>query len=442
MRQIQANFGIGTLVSRSWAVYRTDFAAPRVGAALTVAAAMGLSLWYAIKSFRLGLKLIEPLPYFDQWAFIEDDYFRYLDGVYRWTDLFARHYEHRILTTRLVLFADAMFFQMRGVMPILLIYATLALVAAGIAALAADTARRAGIAFLAALGLAWSTCQWPNLASAFQVQMTLVHLFALVALAAMSAGSTAALCIAAVADFLAVFTLGSGIFLIFPLGLVAVFGRRYRGFVPLALFHLALTMVYLDATWPPTDPIYGFAPLRSLTLMLAFIGLPFGGAASAGAAGLVIFAFLLGLALRQSANGTYDGRTAALLGLAAFVLIEAAVVAYTRFEYGVDPRYGTAAVVFWLATVAVAWRMAGPRFSAAMALVACGLILVANQPQFEADWREYFASMEQARRDLVGGDLSGQSLGRVFVAPQTYLPEAIRRVERLHLGPFQSLPSP
>jgi hypothetical protein len=71
-----------------------------------------------------------------------------------------------------------------------------------------------------------------------------------------------------------------------------------------------------------------------------------------------------------------------------------------------------------------------------MALVACGLTLVANQPQYEADWREYFTSMEQARRDLVGGDLSGQSLARVFVAPQTYLPEAIRRLERLHVGPF------
>ena len=430
-------------MSRSWAVDRTDFAARRLGTALTVAAAIGISLWYAIKSLRLGLELIEPLPYFDQWTFIEHDYFRYLDGVYHWSDLFGRHYEHRILTTRLVLFADAIFFQMRGVMPILLIYATLALVAAGIAALAADTARRAGIVFLAALGLAWSTCQWPNLASAFQAQMILVHLFALVALAAMSAGSTAALCIAAIADFLAVFSLGSGLFLIFPLGLVAVLTRHYRGFVLLALFHVALAIIYLDATWPSADPVYGFAPLRSFTLMLNFIGLPFDGAASAGAAGLLIFAFLLGLALRRAVNRTCDGRTAALLGLAAFVLIEAAIVAYTRFEYGVDPRYGTAAVVFWLATAAAAWRMAGPRFSAAMALVACGLTLVANQPQYEADWRAYFTAMETARRDLVGGDLSGKSLGRVFVTPQTYLPEAIRRLERLHVGPFQQTqPSP
>src|SRR5262249_50058327 len=157
------------------------------------------------------------------------------------------------------------------------------------AALSADTARRAGIVFLVALGLAWSTCQWPNLASAFQVQMGLVHLFALAALAAVSAGSTAGLCIAAAADFLAMFSLGSGLFLIFPLGLVAVLGRHYRRFVPLALFHLALAIIYLGATWPPVDPVYGFAPLRSLTLMFEFIGLPFGGAASAGALGLLVF---------------------------------------------------------------------------------------------------------------------------------------------------------
>lgn len=422
----------------SWSrtVQATDLAAVRIGPALAVGAATGLSLWYAIDSFRLGLQLLEPLPYFDQWSFIQNDYFRYLDGVYRWTDLFARHNEHRILTTRLVLFADAIFFQMRGVMPILFIYATLALTAAGVAALCADTARRAVIVFLAALGLAWSTCQWPNLASAFQAQMTLVHLFALAALAALSVGSTAALCIAAVADVLAVFSLGSGIFLIFPLGLVAALTRRYCAFIPLALLHLALVIIYLDATWPATDPIYGFAPLRSFMLMLEFIGLPFGGAASAGAVGLLVFASLLGVAVRRSAAGARDGRTAALLGLAAFVLVEGAVVAYTRFEYGVGPRYGTAAVVFWLATMAAAWRMAGQRFGAAMACVACGLTLVANQPSYEADWRAYFTSMEQACRDLEGGDLSGESLGRFFVEPQPYLPEAIRRLADLHAGPF------
>jgi hypothetical protein len=234
-----------------------------------------------------------------------------------------------------------------------------------------------------------------------------------------------------------VFSLGSGIFLIFPLGLVAALGRRYRGFVALALFHLVLAIMYLGASWPPGDPIYGFAPLRSLTLMLEFIGLPFAGAGSAGAVGLLVFASLLGLAVRRSVNEACDGRTAALLGLAAFALIEGAVVAYTRFAYGVDPRYGTAAIVFWLATLAAAWRMAGHRLGAGLALFACGLTLVANQPRYEADWREYFASMEQSRRDLVGGDLSGQSLGRFFVAPQTYLPDAIRRLANLHAGPFR-----
>jgi hypothetical protein len=80
--------------------------------------------------------------------------------------------------------------------------------------------------------------------------------------------------------------------------------------------------------------------------------------------------------------------------------------------------------------------MAGHRFSPVTALIACGLTFVANWPGYEADWREYFASMEQARHDLVYGDLSGESLGRFFVEPQPYLPEAIRRLARLHAGPF------
>jgi hypothetical protein len=44
--------------------------------------------------------------------------------------------------------------------------------------------------------------------------------------------------------------------------------------------------------------------------------------------------------------------------------------------------------------------------------------------------------MEEARHELLGGDLSGESLGRFFVDPQPYLPEAIRRLEGLHAGPF------
>ena len=49
-------------------------------------------------------------------------------GTLSLSDLFAQHNEHRILTTRLVLLADATLFRMQGIFPIVLTYALLGLI--------------------------------------------------------------------------------------------------------------------------------------------------------------------------------------------------------------------------------------------------------------------------------------------------------------------------
>jgi hypothetical protein len=410
-----------------------------LGSALAVAAA--ISLWYAARSLWLGFfGLVQPLPDFDQWAFIGQDFLQYLDGAYRWVDLFAAVNEHRIVTTRLVLFADAILFQMRGVFPILFSYATLAAIAGGIAVIAAETRRAAAAIFLIGLGFLWSTCQWYNLASAFQVSMALVHLLALVAIVAATRSGALWLIAAAGADFFAIFTLGSGLFLIVPLAAAAVWMWRVdRRFLLLAGLHAVLTAIYLEGTLPTLSPVYGFSPLRSATLVAEFIGLPAGTAAVAlGALGLVVFAALVGvLTFRAARRRANDTAVVVLAALAMFVVIEAAVISYARFGYGVGAsRYATASLVFWAATLAAAWRMIGHLCTVPLIAAACVLTVYANMPDNEAAWRGYVSVMDKVRRDMAAGDLTAEALAPVFLAPPSYLPDAIHRLREANTGPL------
>src|SRR5688572_26410408 len=89
----------------------------RTLACLAVAGCAAVALYYAVYSLHLGLTLTRGMPFKDQWTFVYGDYFSYLDGNYPSRRLFSQNNEHRLLTTRLVLFADAILFQMRGFFP-------------------------------------------------------------------------------------------------------------------------------------------------------------------------------------------------------------------------------------------------------------------------------------------------------------------------------------
>src|SRR5262249_16319102 len=72
---------------------------------------------------------------------------RTISGIHDWQykvfDLFSLHDEHRIFTTRLILFGDAYLFSMRGLFPIVVTYAALATIAALIIHIAVDKERSA-----------------------------------------------------------------------------------------------------------------------------------------------------------------------------------------------------------------------------------------------------------------------------------------------------------
>lgn len=409
--------------------------------------ALPISLWYAANSLALAVTAREPIPYFDQWVFIRFDYLRWIDGEYGWLDLFRRHGEHRILTTKLVLFADTAAFSMTGILPLAVSYVALAASAALSAFLCANEKRAAAGAFLGALGLAWATCQIFNFGMAFQVSYPLAHLFAFATLAALAVSleksSWWSLAAAAVADFLSVFSLGGSVFLIAPMALIAIWLRRAdRFFWTLAGFHIALILAYFDMTM--LSAAYGVSPRASLELLFNVIGLPvttYPGAA--GAIGALWFALVAGVLSYRAATGAHvDRSAAALAAVAAFAFVECAILAYTRTTYGVAPRYATVAIFLWGGTIAASWRLAGQQWRVPLIAAMMLLTVAANSPSNANNWRAWINPMEEAKRDIVRGDLSPGSLARIFPPPQTWLADAIRRTQALHLGPFARVNGP
>jgi hypothetical protein len=161
-------------------------AAPR-GMNIAAGILSAISLAYAGHCLWLGLSLANPMPLGDQWGFVYE-YFDYLDGHYSWVDLFSQHNEHRLATTRIVLFADAILFGMRGLFLVVVNYASLAAIAAiGACVVGSRSNVERFTCFAVALGLLWSSAQWLNFIWQFQIQFAFVHLFALTCLVALGA---------------------------------------------------------------------------------------------------------------------------------------------------------------------------------------------------------------------------------------------------------------
>ena len=153
----------------------------------------------------------------DEWVWLMTDFFPYLDGKYSASKLLTQIAEHRLLTTRLVLFIDAIFFDLRGLFPSTVTYLSLASIAFMLVRLAVQpaTVPVQAAAFLILLAITWSTSQYFNLTWSYQVQFPLVHLFALGALWSFAIAVTtednvryAWLALALICDFLAIWSAG------------------------------------------------------------------------------------------------------------------------------------------------------------------------------------------------------------------------------------------
>jgi len=386
------------------------------------------------------------MPLNDQWAFVHD-YFKYLDGHYSWADLFSLHNEHRVVTTRIVLFADAILFGMRGLFPVAVAYASMAAMAViGAFVVSSRSTPERFTCFAAALGLVWSSAQWPNFLFAFNLQNIFVHLFALACLVAVWCASRSRfylwIAVALAADALCVFSLASGVFVIVPALLLALFLRTWRTLVLLALFHSALVALYFTGYHlPPVSMPYAFDPIRSPTVVAEFIGLALGKhEAIFGALGLILFAVAaahisyLAVVRTPAHSACYI-----MASLACFVVIEAAAAGYVRSRWGVQVHYATASVVFWAALLGLLWRLTEHlRARLLVPVVAAGAIFAMNAPHFEASWRLVAASRSGITAEVRRGEFSPASVQ--LLCESDCAGPLLRRLQRLAIGPF--LPGP
>jgi hypothetical protein len=401
-------------------------------------------LCLVLRSFWLGHSLISAWPQFDHWLFVTE-YLRYLDGNYSLADLFVRHGEHRIMTTRLVLFADAIWFSMRGIFPITAMYLTLAFMALLAATLVVgeSAARwRVAAAFIMGLGMAWSISQWSNLTGAFQIGFAFVHLFALLtyqalAMALNSGERSSALAwftLAGVADFFAMFSLGSG-FLVGIAALAMAIWLRKSGPVlfVFAAFHVGLCVLYFR-NYVPATQLYGVAyPLDYLTLAANFLAESIASKTpyqtSVGLALIACFIAAAGWASWRSIfkSQALDRGAAVFLGMASFVVLEAALTAYTRVNTGSAERYATPAIVFDMCMLAFAWRVASNQtIRGCVVLITVFIIVLANLPGYATLWRNHIAYIE--------GPYARQALEPASLAP--WVIEPVKKMKELHLGPF------
>jgi hypothetical protein len=319
-------------------------------------------------------KYFSATPFWDFWNWITD-YQAYVAGHYSLNDFVKPHNEHRIVTTRLVLFVDAIFFHMTGRFVVALNFALL--VALGVMLSMISRIARAspaGAAVSASIMAAWmtSTCQWFNLLMPFQIQwvllsISMVSAAALVAKStsvAESRGSAAMWAILAGLGYgSATFSVAGGL-LELPWLILLLWLRRARG-LPAALFGVtagAVVFLFLHDYHPvggvsvtlSTQPkvlaaLFQFAAGVLGSAFYAFDWVAF----AAGYLGLALFA-LVGAGIMHAVlvrRLNLPGRMLALFAIAGTVITMACAAAVSRLGSGMGvalaPRYAILSLIFW-----------------------------------------------------------------------------------------------
>lgn len=387
----------------------------------------GLALWSAFAIWQT----YSPTPYVDQWM-----------DLYRWRHsaqtgllayLFAQHNEHRILFPRLVFIADWRWFQGRDILNLVVIGIIQLLGAAFFIRL--SRLRRSGplgvLGLALALSLIASLLQWESLFWGFCVQVVGVYVSACWALYAYCAASRdpAALrwgqMLGAVALLVvASFNMANGVFAGAAMLLVAILTRR--GWVAMAIAAAATTALLAINLYGYHAPSANaltlpFHPGRLATYFVCYLGNIWSPdrTLEAALAGLVGCASTLGMALVVTRDGTRDPIRAALLGVALFVGLSAALASIGRAQLGLlsaaSSRYMTSTAYFWAAQ-ALFWALTVQRASSLPPRLTLGAIfglailrLVTLQPLGYAQLFKVHEWVVLASSSLLGGTSDGNA---------------------------------
>jgi hypothetical protein len=357
---------------RQW---RAHFGSPaRLAVTLASIAVIAHSVLFAYRYF-LGV------AYWDFWNWIAD-YQRFTEGNYRLADLFKQHNEHRIVTSRLFFFADAMLFHMTGVCLVVSSYVTMLLTAIVLhrtAGSGADARCWPDPPVVFFVALLFGTCQWANLIAPFQIGFMLAIFFAVAACSTLAAaaspefatGTAVRLALAAACLYvLDAFSMANGVLALPVLALILVL-RRTRAVVAASFGvpALAATSLFFVGFHLTGHGLPDFRHGASLIGPLAAFCLGFMGSALAGWPGLPIAVAIaeicvLGAIFWHCGRGwlrtACSGGDAALLALCAYVFLCGAASALTRLWTGpqgaLEPRYAALSLVLLGCVASLAWR--------------------------------------------------------------------------------------
>ena len=411
---------------------------------LLSAAFLATGLYIAASTIRMVVACWNPLPFSDQWDELVSG------RPITWAWLFSQHNEHRLLFPRLVFIADRWLSGETNAVDL----AVNLLIQMGLAAILVKLARGAGLRSKAerlwAAGLVltllfWSV-QWENFTWGFQPQFFGVGLAAAACLALAALGPptiTTALGVI-VLEFVATYTLASGVLAAFLAVPLALWLRRPPGHTALfAAAAVALLGTYLIGYHTPayhSDPLDLFSHVRDvLDYMAVEIGGPGGEAMTAlfgtkaimtarwlGWIGVLSLCALgLGLGWRRRPQP----HAAALVAFGVFVLGMVLLTGAGRLRFGIASalanRYATPALLFWavLFLLAAARVAAVPRSlwrrPAGMLLPAPALVLVlTTQAEFSSAARSDADGRNAAIPAVLAGVNDAALLSRVYPAPR------------------------
>jgi hypothetical protein len=405
-----------------------------------------------------GVKLTVPLwraaPGWDEWALVLF-YRDWVENTVGFRDLLAQHHEHRIPFTRLLFLIDFHFFRGQNVfahwvnlVSYLGIGAALGLVASR---QAPDRAERLLIvAFAVALALA--PIQIANLVYAFQLQMSLVCLFALTAFFATARlsspigprGYWAYAALAGVSAICAAYSSANGVIAtamtlilawVLPIGWPARLTITAAAALALAGFFHGFQFLEHSQTLPFTS--FGDATANLAQFVLAFLGSLLQKRGLEAAVGLGIAGAAAWIAagvwsIVRWRRGTLDPSVIALMALATFALATAVMIGIARGSHGprqaLFTRYATFGVVFFASLVGLAWRAAGLtaescRRKIVVSAVGAALLLQAYRLPGEYQYLAWLAGhIDVATAELRAGRFDPEHVKYLYQTPEFVRP--------------------
>jgi hypothetical protein len=425
-------------------------------------------------------------PFWDAWNWVSD-YQLYAENHYTWQDLLKPHNEHRIVTTRLLLFVDALWFHMTGRFAVVVNFALLGVIGWIVARLIVPPRSSFLVRATYALSaMAWmlSLAQWFNLLEAFQVQVTLLCLGILMASVAL-VGATSErwrgvheprhggrafqanpgtwLAIGAGLFYaIAAFSMAGGLLALPSLVLLLALRRstfRVTGaFLISAILAAALFLFHYQAAhaMPLMLPVNLPAILALAQFFAQFLGNAFSGCPGvpliAGLAGVSVYILALaGLVRRRYLTKTATpGRASALLASAGAIMTIAASAAVARSSGGtqgsLEPRYATMSLLFLACVVGTAWhlyrrRPLGGVWAARLQAVAAALLIAAMAacnfpPQFRRGAIFHANGLRSEGQSMRRNVFVPQLFTRVFYGRPPELASRLRFLQQHHLSVF------